>query len=417
MTGKIKRFAAQYLVIVLLSVCFSSAFAEKVIHQLSGEELLDETIESLGYRIEDCWDVRTPLLQQVREGKYHIGYEDANCYGTNLIAIRDSGLMHDLSCSAEVQEYVAMLIPELQQLVTTADGQVIGLPRYLSPCDQTLHANLDVFEQAGYTEADIPQSLTELLDFLATWADHVEKNPEKNICALGPTMACHNSMNEKTQYATWLTNLLVTIWASGQAAEGEAISFNMPEFIELAKRCREVGIALWKVEPRTRKRIKMEELFSEYVVVNSTYSDFHYMGQAEGLDWTVPMRINEDEPWRYLVTTSVLYFPGNGLTAEDAETVAAVKAADYIEEASESQDLGYQTPMPQTYEIYNGKTFDPAPVSEKYLADFYAAEKAFEVSVPFGFDTTKSEKAVAKFCEGELSAEDFAAHLDELVEW
>lgn len=86
-------------------------------------------------------------------------------------------VLADLSGSEIIRDAVSRMRHQTQRLLTTEDGGIVGLPNahMLRP----LYWDQEAWDAAGLTSADVPQSFTELLDFLEAWAARVASSPEK----------------------------------------------------------------------------------------------------------------------------------------------------------------------------------------------------------------------------------------------
>ncbi len=65
--------------------------------------------------------------------------------------------------------------PDIQSLVTAGDGKSSGLRNMRSVAAVLAQ---DAWDAAGLTAADVPQSYTELLDFLEQWLTRIGETPE-----------------------------------------------------------------------------------------------------------------------------------------------------------------------------------------------------------------------------------------------
>ncbi len=195
--------------------------------------------------------------------------------------LKNSDLLADLSGSEMIRELTGRLRPELKALVTTEDGKILGALDSSSP--DPLYWRQDAFDAAGLTESDVPQSYTELLDFLEKWAERVKAKPEKNACVAAYAKPGGGPANYN--YVYWLLNLLISSWEMQAHYASIPLNFDTPEFIALLKRTREVGIHLYQVEPSGKKRENMLQLFENNALGLWNNS------REYGLSHTVPYRI------------------------------------------------------------------------------------------------------------------------------
>lgn len=166
----------------------------------------------------------------------------------DLGAYKQANVLADLSQSEIIREAVSRMPQSAQAFVTDRDGRILALP--LSHHIQPFYWLSDAWEAAGLTQADVPQSYMELLDFLESWLARIEQAPEKNICVT--RMVRWNSGTEKLNYAYWLLSLLVHVQETQRCASATPMPFESPDFIQAAERARTIGLSLYAAEPREK---------------------------------------------------------------------------------------------------------------------------------------------------------------------
>ena len=315
----------------------------------------------------------------------------------DLAAMVDAGLLADLSSSDIIREWTERLRPDIRDYVTDESGHIFAIPdngAYIRP----LYWRKDAWDAAGYAESDVPQSYTELLDFLDGWIARIAEQPSKTVCVADTTR--WNTGTAKCNYMYWLLDVLVSSWEMQTYYAGETLNFDTPEFIALLERTRDVGLRLYKTEPHTKKRQKMLPLFQNGVIMYS-FND--------GLDWglsrTVPFRITADQPklMRMNVSLSVIRADSlwkDALMAcfEDLLSRRTPGDGDYA-------DL-YVDTQPGEYRVYPDSD-ETAVVTAGYLADLDAYEGAVCLAPSRTFYLYEGK--LLKFMKGELSAEKLAA--------
>lgn len=263
----------------------------------------------------------------------------------------------------------------------------------------------DAWDAAGLTEEDVPQSYTELLDFLDKWA----RNPAKGVCA-SHLLRWHTG-KEQYDYMYWLTELLLLSHEMQQRYAGEAVRFETPEFIELARRTRETGEALYQAEPRQSKRGSMLQLFQSDI----SGGEHANKGRPYGMSHTVPLRITRDQPKLAWLRVKVAFIrQGSPLFQE-----ALLLLEQLLQTRHWQHDhILYMDFTPGDYPYEGGRT---GHVDEGWLADYRGYDGAF-VAYPLSFNESRDgealsgkEKLMMRFFAGQITAEDFAQKLDELL--
>ncbi len=195
--------------------------------------------------------------------------------------VMEKGSCADLSKSDVVQVALArMHAPIREQL--KYDVKVYGIPTGISFsafswCD-------DAFQAAGLSEADVPNTYPQLLDFLDSWIGRIKVDPIDNI-------SVNNMFDEtyygKGSYVRYLLDILMDCYVTQCEYAGEPMQFDKPEFRELLDRTKTVGEALYDAEPRRKGKM---QLFS------NTLNCWSYHEIDDGLSHVIPMRLREDQP-------------------------------------------------------------------------------------------------------------------------
>lgn len=173
-----------------------------------------------------------------------IGIDSSRC---SLSRLRDSGLLEDLRSNGDLLQVLDSLYEPVQRLLSAPDGsmvfcpeQAFAFPHFWVP---------EAWQAAGLAEADVPQSVTELMDFAEDWIQLYKHgktgNVRLNVLGSGTGYALSDE-----RYTLWLLDLLRDSWVWQAQRAGKAYAFNTPEFTALAVRAREIGRALNKAEKR-----------------------------------------------------------------------------------------------------------------------------------------------------------------------
>ncbi len=343
--------------------------------------------------VEFCnYDIWAPCITWL-EGKKPPDMAGIYTSDEDFQLLKGTGLLADLSSSELIRQYTARLRPELKALVTTEDGRILGVPT-----DSTawpVYWCQEAWDAAGLTAEDVPQSYTELLTFLEKWVERIKAKPEKNVCVAA--YASEGGGPAKYNYVYWLLSVLLESWEMQAFYAGEPLNFETPEFIELLKRTREVGIALYKVEPNGKKRAKMLKLFDRY--------HEGLDGMEYGIAHTVPSRITADQPM--LVRNSATIYMVREGSQWKAECITALE--DRLLEDDRATILYadlYADILPGEYRFWND---DIGKVTAAYLKDFETYEG--HIIFPVLRTSFQYERLIKKFKDGDMKAEKFAAQI------
>ncbi len=195
---------------------------------------------------------------------------DCDLYHLNTLfiderIIADKGYLVDLSGSEIITQEIARMHPFIQQHVIR-DGRVIGIPIDIS--FQFMSVRMDVWEEAGYTEDDIPHTFPEFLDFLDAFAERLAHDP-------GAGFRIRDGMWDETlynewRYTEWIVELLFNEYVKQMEFAQQPVRFTDPELVDLMNRCREVGHKLYLYEPLNQGKSLFEETASNRWPQNAT---------------------------------------------------------------------------------------------------------------------------------------------------
>lgn len=326
-------------------------------------------------------------------------------YHTELQPFVEADVLADLSESAVIRDAVSRMPRWIQEQVTTPDGRIIAAPTMALV--RTVNWYQDAWDAAGLTAEDVPQSFTELLDFLDAWVERITEHPEQNVCVSRLTRG--ETGEKDCDHIYWLISMLLDITEMQQRYAGQRVTFDTPQFIALAERCRQTGRALYKVEPGAKKRQKMMQLFQN----DLSGGEHANNGRPYGLSHSLPLRLTNDQP---------------ALARINMEVHVIRKDSPWLKEGIELLESIMQgKPWYFRYALYadfeagdyaydNGRT---GHVDAGWLQDYHGYEGAFSFA-PRIFDQTRDgstskEALMMRFFKGELSAEEFAKALDEII--
>lgn len=323
---------------------------------------------------------------------------DSNAY--DLARVLGSGLVEDLSGNADIRRTVSEQYEPFRRFVSGENGAIYGMFERVH-ASSTLIAPA-AWEDAGLDVSDAPQSYEELLDFAEKWMALVEEGNVGNVRL--NTIQFAGYPRDERRYTLWLTGLLWRCWAMRQQAAGKAYRFSTPAFIALADRARELGRALVQTEKKPGSA-------SLSLYINGGNVPY---GPEDLYTNAFPMRLTTDEPVR-IKAYGFLYVVRRGSPYAQVcrELIAAMTCPEdghprrcmLFREVEESQygtpDFSYSS---------NGD------VLTREWQEHYRPEWLFFDVEPFfqARQVQRSEGAMYRFAGGELTAEAFAATLDEI---
>ena len=408
-----KRIIVLMLVLCPITSLFAPACAETVplrfvtnamdlVEDWLEEHHPDVKYENL-YDTADSWRTGGAHTAQVLEALQSEDGPDLLMLESSLCdfeKVLKSGLVEDLSGNTDICAALSQMYEPFQAFVTGEDGGVYGM--LYGVYGFGMHVIPASWAAAGLDTADAPQSYEELLEFAGRWAERAEAGETGNIC-LNTLRSCGYAMDER-RYTLWLTDLLLDTWIMRHQAAGEALIFNTPEFIALADRAREAGRALAGAEgkPTADALSLYDGLFS---------GGTGYGGPEDLYTNAFPMRLTADEPAR-IKAYGFLFVVRKGSPYADV-------AMDFI--ASQTYKTGEGRRNSELYKDIPDSQFTPPEGVDGYVLtrewqDAYRPEWLYFCTNPIRTTDayTKQEKLRSQFALGELTAEAFAAGLDEI---
>lgn len=304
-----------------------------------------------------------------------------------------SGLLEDLSGNEDIRQSVEDMYEPFRRLLTTADGAVNGM---LSVSGWAMHRVPAAWEAAGLSAEDAPQSFVELLDFAQRWAELVKEGEVGNVRL--NALKTWGVPNDDTRYTLWLTDLLWQCWAMRQQEAKEPVVFDTPEFIELAKRAREVGQTLAGAEEKPGKKSL------------SLYDCGLYRGMGYGAENlyqnAFPMRVSIDEPVR-IKGIALMFVVRRG--SPYAQACMEYIAETFARTAPDS--VGSPTLYQQ--ELMEG-AWDGYGLTDEWR-ESYRPDWLFFMIEPFRSNSAyaQKEKLFMQFARNQIDAQELARGLDE----
>jgi len=199
-------------------------------------------------------------------------------------ALLRKGYFYDLSGSEILSDFAGRMYPHFAK-VLTQDGKLCAIPIHVSA--YSLGYFPKAFEKVGLTEADVPATMMEMLDFIQRWADdYADEYPEMQLFL--------NTDNLRGE----LFSTIFQMQLSHCQAQGEPLTFDTPVIRKLLARLEEISPALTSIENRAANGGEVfaisasnpPQLFTTYA--NLLPQRYH----ASGRDWSgYPMLLSLDE--------------------------------------------------------------------------------------------------------------------------
>lgn len=136
----------------------------------------------------------------------------------DFAALRDAGLLMDLSADEEIAAYVADLYPAFRALVTGENGEIWAVPTE-TVSYTGVFVNRRAMTDMGFSPEDMPTNLIDLCAFISMWdAEYAERYP--NYCCI--------EYAENTR--RFLADVAIDMWNVHCQATGLDVRFDAPEF-------------------------------------------------------------------------------------------------------------------------------------------------------------------------------------------
>lgn len=315
------------------------------------------------------------------------------------------GYCADLSESQVVQEALSRMHAPIREKLM-ADGMIYGIPHSIT--FSTFSWCQDAWDAAGLTEADVPTTYSQLLDFLENWIKRIEKQPEKDISV--------NNMFDETlygpySYTYYLLNILMDTYVTHCERAGVPVRFDVPVFRELLDRTKTVGEALYKAEPKKKGKMQL---------FDNGLSGYTLFGTQEGMSHVIPLRITEDQPL-LIKALMDLYCVGADSERKELATAYVESALTHMDTHTEEYTRAYVFTDSQPLERADLESDIPEYlISPAWLADYKAYAHLLYFPGPgiYSMSTEESRqmrRLVESFSKGKISMEAFIQSADEIV--
>ena len=220
------------------------------------------------------------LIGQFLTGTCNLDLFTVNTAYFDVKQLMRKGYCLDLSDEPELAAQVQQMWPMIAEQLMV-DGKLYAVP-VVSQFNCVM-AQQETFERLGFDETDVPQTFSELLDFLEAWIIRMEDEPE-NIGVFGAWDEEYYRTH-KEAYAIQLTTMLLEqVMLQCQYAKKD-IHFDMEELPALLERAREIGLSLHEIEP---------VYINGRPILFDIYASFDFWSDAE--QWQVGLKLHENQP-------------------------------------------------------------------------------------------------------------------------
>lgn len=173
---------------------------------------------------------------------------DAFLQGTSQAewnTLMSKGYCYDLSSSEILSDAISHMHPSIAAQAMY-EGHIYAIPKSIN--FMYYQINRDTWISAGFTLDEVPQTFSQLLDFLSAWCDRIEDNPEDKIAAFG---GWDETSYSPAVYINLLTEMLINQITVLKQYEQEPLEFNNEETLSLLERCSEIGSRLYELESKS----------------------------------------------------------------------------------------------------------------------------------------------------------------------
>lgn len=136
----------------------------------------------------------------------------------DFTALRDAGLLMDLSFDADIVAYIDRLYPPFREFVTGEKGEIWAVPTE-TVSYTGFFVNRRAMTDMGFSKEDMPTNLVDLCAFITMWdAEYADRYP--NYCCI--------EYAENTR--RFLADMALDMWIGHCQAQGRQVRFDDPEF-------------------------------------------------------------------------------------------------------------------------------------------------------------------------------------------
>lgn len=153
--------------------------------------------------------------------------------------LMQKGYCLDLSGSQVLSGAVARMHPNIASRLHY-EGRLYAVPWGLT--FTYLQVAGDVWQKAGLTAQEVPQSFPQFLDFLDSWCQRIEAAPQPSIRTYG------DADTTEALYLSWLASLLINEAAMQMQYANQPLRFDDPALLSLLQRAEAIAKRLYPLE-------------------------------------------------------------------------------------------------------------------------------------------------------------------------
>ncbi|NLO85691.1 MAG: extracellular solute-binding protein [Clostridiales bacterium] len=295
--------------LLLILLCFSlglPAFAETLtFYRLNNKNDGYKSFQAAHPDVQCTWTQEDYNTTYALGGALLTGEFNSDVYNMNSIffdcqQIMSKGYCVDLSANEIIRTELEKMHPSIVSKVMQ-DGKIYAIPFGISY--EFWSIDEEGWNAAGLTEADIPTSFPEFLDFLTYWTQRTEDEPEHEISIENGWV---KELYNKHSYTSWLISILVENYIMQHQYADEPLRFDNEELISLLDRAKEVGAEIYRTEPVAKGSMKLFE----------SVASNRWISADSAL---VSLRINENQP--HLIKSYLSMYAINPLTSKSALSI------------------------------------------------------------------------------------------------
>lgn len=240
------------LLFTLLCPFFASATGENIVIRRyccystswpSHQHFISEHPEVTFERQTDFIDTTEELVGQLITKQFQYDIMGLSTVQIDPHIVMKKGFYLDLSENETICKAVASMYPAFQQ-AAMYDGKLYALPYGIGFDIMKLAA--DDWQEAGYTDDDIPQSYEELLQFLEGLCERLEDDPDLPIHLYMRVNAMGDY--DASDYTLLLTDWFLSDYITQKQMAGEMLSFDDEELASLLEKTKTVCSRLFSAE-------------------------------------------------------------------------------------------------------------------------------------------------------------------------
>lgn len=283
--GYVMKKAIAYLLTILLCAAYGvPAGAETLkLYRVSDQNDGFKLFQAAHPDIECVWsdqDYSTleGLVAALLTGEFEADVYDLNSLFFDCQQVMTKGYCVDLSGSETIRNELSKMHPSIVAQAEQ-EGKIFAVPSMVSFNFWAI--NMEGWEAAGLSDADVPDTFPAFLDFLEAWTERIDENPEPQISINNRWV---ESLYTEYSYTRWLTEMLIENYIMQLQYAGEPLRFENDTLVSLLERVKEVGEAIYYSEPVTKGSMQL---------IDNVSSNRWPKISDSGI---ISMRVNEEQP-------------------------------------------------------------------------------------------------------------------------